>query len=235
MEGNMLNCFRLLIALAILSPGFTQSAHAADTDTTYIVTYFEVNFADKDRVGALARRLDEASSKEGGNLRFEVLQRIGQPDQFVILEGWKDKDAHAAHAAASHTREFREKLAPLLRSAYDERPHSALAVGAVSTPDAKSKSGIFAVTHVDIVPTEKDKGIGHVKEMTDQSRSDNGNVRFEALTQISRPNHMTVVEIWKDKHSIDSHEATANKKQFREKLTPMSGSLYDERFYKFLY
>ena len=32
----------------------------------------------------------------------EVLQRIGQPDQFMILEAWKDKDAAAAHGAGPH-------------------------------------------------------------------------------------------------------------------------------------
>ena len=228
----MLNFLRLLVALAFLTTGFTQIARAADTDTAYIVTYFETGFADKDKVRVLARKLSDASTKEDGNLRFEVLQRIGQPDQFAILEAWKDKAALTAHGEAAHTKEFREKLSAIQRGAYDERPHSALAIGAVNVPAAKSKGGIFSVTHVDIVPTEKDKGISLVKEMTEQRRNNAGNIRFEALTQISRPNHMTVLEIWKDKHSIDVHEAAANKKKFRETLTPMSGSLYDERFYR---
>jgi quinol monooxygenase YgiN len=228
----MRKLLRLLCALAIIATGLTQPAGAADSDTAYIVSYFESNFADKDKARTLGRALAAASLKESGNLRFEVLQRIGQPDQFVILEAWKDKEALDAHAAAAHTREFREKLSVLLRGAYDERPHSALAVGEVSAPAAKTRSGIFGVTHVDIVPTQKDIGINLVKDMAGNSRSDAGNIRFEALTQISRPNHMTVVEIWKDKAASDANGSAAHKKKFRETLTPMSGSLYDERFYR---
>ena len=132
----MLKFSRLLIAIAMLSLGLTPVACAADSDTAYIVTYFDTNFADKDKVRPLAKKLSDASMKEAGNLRFEVLQRIGQPDQFVILEAWKDKAALTAHAEAAHTKEFREKLSGLLRSAYDERPHSALGIGAVNTPAA---------------------------------------------------------------------------------------------------
>ena len=45
----MLKFSRLLIAVALLSLGFTQVARAADGDTAYIVTYFDTNFADKDK------------------------------------------------------------------------------------------------------------------------------------------------------------------------------------------
>ena len=95
-------------------------------------------------------------------------------------------------------------------------------------------SAIYAVTHVDVVPTEKDKGIGFVKVLSDLSRSHDGNMRFDALQQTSRPNHMTVVEAWKDQKAVDAHGTAEGTKQFREKLTPMSGSLYDERLYKIL-
>jgi quinol monooxygenase YgiN len=68
--------------------------------------------------------------------------------------------------------------------------------------------------------------------LTEASRSDEGSVRFDLLQQISRPNHLTVVEIWSNQKAVDTHGMAAHKKQFREKLTPLSGSLYDERLYK---
>ena len=43
---------------------------------------------------------------------------------------------------------------------------------------------------------------------------------------------MTVVETWKDQKALDAHGVAARTKLFREKLTPLSGSLYDERLYK---
>lgn len=76
----MLNFLRLLAALAIVSLGFAQTARAADTDTQYTVTYFEVHNADKDKAAGLLRALAAASARENGVLRFETLQRIGHPD-----------------------------------------------------------------------------------------------------------------------------------------------------------
>ena len=230
----MLKSSRLLIAILLLALGFTPSVRAADGDTAYIVTYFDTANAESEKARQLAKKLGAASQKEEGNLRFEVLQRIGHPDQFMILEAWKDKDAAAAHGAAAGTREFREKLAPMLRGAYDERPHTALGVGEVNVPAAKSRGGIFAVTHVDIIPPEKERGVGMTKDMANQSRNDKGSIRFEVLTQNNRPNHMTVIEIWNNQSSIAAHAASASKKQYRETLTPMSGSLYDERFFRLI-
>jgi quinol monooxygenase YgiN len=43
---------------------------------------------------------------------------------------------------------------------------------------------------------------------------------------------MTVVEIWADRKALEAHSVAAHMKQYREKLLPMSGSLYDERHYR---
>ena len=229
--------FLMLLGLAVASPGLAPVALAADASTAYVVTYFEAVPTYTGQVRNLMRDLVKASRKDPGHIRMELLQRIGQPDQFVILEAWKDKEAHAAHLEAAHTKGFREKLQPLLRGPYDERPHTNLSVGAARVAlgggDARS-SAIFCVTHVDIVPKEKDTGVAMVKQLSETGRKDGGNLRFDALTQNSRPNHMTVVEIWADKKSLEEHGITAQKKQFREKLAPLSGSLYDERFYRII-
>lgn len=220
-----------LLGLAILALSFTMPVQAQDANVAYVVTYIEVVPPAAEKALALARELSAASRKDAGNLRFEVLQRIGQPDHFAILEAWQDKEAHASHAAAAHTKDFRDKLTPLLRSAYDERPHTALGVGAVQAA-ANARTAVYAVTHVDIVPTSKDIGVALVKQLSDDSRKNKGNVRFESLTQNSRPNHMTVVEIWQDREALEAHTMHARTVEFRNKLTPLSGSLYDERLYK---
>lgn len=230
MRTILASCF----CLVLLSFGLIPVTHAQESGTAYVVTYFETVPASSAKVIALMKQLGAASRKEAGNLRLEALQRVGQPDQYVILEAWKDKDAHAAHAGARHTAQFREKLKPMLRGPYDERPHLALGVGPVESPPAAKagKSALYVVTHVDIVPTQKETGVSMVKQLSEDGRKDAGNVRFEALTQASRPNHMTVIEIWPDRKSAAAHGTTAHKREFREKLMPMSGSLYDERFYK---
>lgn len=227
--------FSMLFGLAIVSPGLAPVALADDANTAYVVTYFEVVPSFTGQVRNLMRDLARASRKEPGHIRMELVQRVGQPDQFVILEAWQDKDAHAAHTGAAHTKQFRDKLQPLLRGPYDERPHTNLSVGAVKGSlgggDARS-SAIYVVTHVDVVPKEKDTAVGLIKQLAESGRKDAGNLRFDGLTQNSRPNHSTLVEIWADKKSLEEHGITAHKKTFREKLAPLSGSLYDERFYR---
>jgi quinol monooxygenase YgiN len=229
--------FSMLFGLAIAAPGFAPVALADDANTAYVVTYFESVPSYTGQVRNLMRDLAKASRKDPGHIRMELLQRVGQPDQFVILEAWQDKEAQAAHAEAAHTKQFRDKLQPLLRGPYDERPHTNLSVGPAKVTlgggDARS-TAIYVVTHVDVFPKEKDTAIGLIKQLSESARKDAGNLRFDGLTQSSRPNHSTLVEIWADKKSLEEHGITAQKKQFREKLAPFSGSLYDERFYRII-
>jgi len=229
-----LSIFLLVANLLGLSQMTNAAEPASEKVTSYIVTYFEVYPSDLQKTKSLLKELTESSLKEDGNLRFEVVQRIGQPDQFAILEAWQDVSAMTKHQQSTNVISLKERLNPLLRSSYDERPHSALQVGKVKVPQNEMKNAIFAITHVDIVPTIKDQGIALVKDIATISPKDKGNIRFEALTQISRPNHMTIVEIWANQGAIDNHASQKHKKDFRVTLTPMSGSLYDERFYKLI-
>ena len=235
----MKRSIRFLLGSIYLSLGLVQPAPAADY--AYVVSYIEATPAEKNKAADLFRRLSMLSRKDAGSIRFEVLQRIGQPDQFAILEVWQDMKAHEAHGAAAHTQLFREKLKPLLRAPYDERPHITLSVG--STPVAGgegakrakgAKGAIYAVTHVDVIPKGKDEGTDAVRQLSEASRKEPGNLRFDSLTQTSRPNHMTLVEVWKDQKAIVTHSAADHTKQFRDRLGPLSGALFDERFYRAL-
>jgi len=64
------------------------------------------------------------------------------------------------------------------------------------------------------------------------SRKEPGAVRFEAWQQSNRTNHFTVNEVWKDRGAVDTHIVAPSTKEFREKLGPMMGALYDDRLYK---
>jgi quinol monooxygenase YgiN len=54
------------------------------------------------------------------------------------------------------------------------------------------------------------------------------------VQQTNRPNHFTVVEVWRDRAAFDAHGMAAHTRRFREQLAPMSGALYDERLYAIL-
>ena len=94
------------------------------------------------------------------------------------------------------------------------------------------KNAIYAVTHVDVTPNFKDDCVVMLKTVADESRKQPNSLRFEAWQQNNRANHFTVTEIWKNRGSEQAHMVSTAQKEFREKLGPMSGALYDERLYK---
>jgi quinol monooxygenase YgiN len=90
---------------------------------------------------------------------------------------------------------------------------------------------IYAVTHVDILPTGVAAGTKLVQQYVADSRKDKGAVRIEAYAQISRVNHLTVVEVWQNQKAYDEHVAAEHTRQFRQQIDPMLGSPYDERLH----
>lgn len=196
----------------------------------YSVTYVEVLPTSKADAAAILRRYRDAASKEGGNLRCEVVQRIDQPHQFAILEIWKDQAAFETHAKSANTTDTREKIAAIRNAPTDERVHTALSIGPIDAPSARG--GIYVATHVDVIPPRKDDGVAALKRLGEDSRRGPDNLRFEVVQQVNRPNHFTVIEIWKDAKAVETHSMAAPTREFRDKLATMTGALYDERMYR---
>jgi len=222
------------LMMLVLGAAGEARAQGSGSNAVYLVTYVEVMPAAKVKAAALFRQLGKASREAAGNLRFEVLQRRDRPNHFAIIETWRDQAAEDANLAADHTKKFREKLQPMLSSAYDERPHTGLAVGPVDAGAGSKGAAVYAVTHVDIIPPKKDDGIAALQQLAEPSRRDAGNLRYEVLQQNSRPNHFTLVEIWRGQSAVENHEVAPHTRKFREMLLPMSGSLYDQRLYRAL-
>ena len=91
-----------------------------------------------------------------------------------------------------------------------------------------------AISHVDVVPPEKDDGVAALKALADPTRKDNGNLRFDVYQQKTRPNHFTVIEVWRNQKAVDAHEIGTHTKDFRKVLGSATGALYDQRWYKAL-
>jgi quinol monooxygenase YgiN len=205
------------------------TAHAQDASSAFVVTYIEVAGKSAAAARGLLKTYAETATKRAGSIQFDALERTDQPNHFAIVETWANAKAVEEHNATAAAKDFRTKLAPLLAAPYDERPHVSLSLGPKSVTKT---SAIYAVTHVDIIPPKKDEGVASVKALAEKSRGTTGNVRYDALTQSSRPNHMTIVEVWNSRSAMEAHRTAAPTKQFREVLLPMSGSLHDQRLYK---
>ena len=222
---------RLVLASAALLLGLTQTAIAQDDGTAFMVTYIEVAPSAADRTAEILTEYVEASRGMDGNMHFQALQRIGQPNHFAILETWRDAAARDAHAGSARAEGFRASLDPMLYSPIDAREHGDLwtAAGAEVGPN-----GVFAVTHVDVTPPNTDAAVELLDTLAAASRRDDGNGRFDVLVQSNRRNHMTVVEAWEDMDAQEAHYGAEHTKAFRAGVFPMSGALYDERLYRSL-
>jgi quinol monooxygenase YgiN len=211
--------------------GLTGAA-LADDAVLYTVTYVELIPPASTQGATLLRQYRDASRKDEGNLRLEVLQRIDRPGQFVIVAAWKSAKAFEAHGAGVPARQLRNNLGLLLAAPNDERLHTGLAVGAAA--DGDGSGAVYAVTHVDVIPPRKDDSLPLLKQLAEDSRKEAGNLRFDVLQQTNRPNHFTVVETWTDRAAFDAHVMAGPTRGFRGQLAPMSGALYDERLYALL-
>jgi len=217
--------------MAIAAATLVQSAYAQAT-AAYLATYVEVMPNAAAFGTALLKQYRDASLKEDGNLRFDVLQELARPTRFAIVEAWRDKAALDAHAKTASTMQFRDKLKAIESAPYDERINNGLYIGQGNN---ESRSGaIYALTHVDVIPAGKDDCMAALKAMSLDTANDPGNISYEVLQQANRSNHFTVIEAWTNKKALDAHAMAAHTRAFREKLMPIAGALYDERFYKAL-
>jgi quinol monooxygenase YgiN len=219
----------LLAAQAAAQTSPTPAPAPDPPEAPYAVTYIEVEPAQVDAARRVLTRYRDALKDKGG-LELAVFQQIGRPNHFVIVEQWPSGKAREDNAASAASREFRANLAPILIAPYDERPHVALSTGAKTA----MPTGLYVVTHVDVVPTKREEGTAETRKVAEASRGSAGNVRFDALVQASRPNHLTLVEGWTDATAQEVHSAANPARTFRTALGPMSGSLYDERLYTLL-
>jgi quinol monooxygenase YgiN len=215
----------MILAAAMLPAG----AASAQVAVVYGATYVEVAPGAVPQALALLKALAAASRKEDGNLRFQVVQERNRPGRFVAIEAWKDQAAFEAHRKAKPYAEFNEKLVPIRNAPPDERVHNALAP-ADQLP-APSGDAIWVITHVDVPPPSKDACIAELKMLVDASRKDAGNLTFEVVQQTNRPNHFTVVEVWKDGKAADAHGSAEHTRRFRADLGPMLGAPYEDRVY----
>jgi quinol monooxygenase YgiN len=214
----------LMLAAALLPAGA-----AAQEAIVYGATYVEVAPGATSQGIELLKALAAASRKEDGNLRFQVVQERQRPNRFVVIEAWKDRAAFDGHRKGKPYAEFNEKLASIRNAPPDERVHNALAAAA-TMPDS-THGAIWVITHVDVPPPSKDACIAELKTLTDASRKDSGSLMFEVVQQTNRPNHFTVVEIWKDAKAFDGHGTADHTRRFRANLGPMLGAPYEDRVY----
>jgi quinol monooxygenase YgiN len=219
----------LLLPAAMAALAASSQVGHAQEGTFYTATYVELAPTASQQGANLLTAYREASRKDDGLVRFDVATHIHRRSQFLVLMVWKDPKAFDAHAATAHAKQFEERLQPIVVSPNDQRLHNVLTVAPAKEVLSPA---LYVVTHVDVPGPRKDDVIPLLNQLAEESRKEVGNLRFDIWQQSNRPNHFTVVEAWSDQNAFDSHLVAVHTKQFRAKLVPMTGALYDERLYQ---
>jgi len=211
--------------MATTSPGPSETQDAR----VFVVTYLEVSPASVPAATTMLQGLVSSTRRADGCLRAELFQRVAPENQFATVTIWKDQSTFEAGRDSSASKAFRDGIEAHLISGIDSRVHTGMA----PAPDALRTDGaVCVVTHVDVPPPSKDACIDLLKAQIEASRKEDGVVRFEVFQQSDRPNHFSVVEIWKGPKDYAAHIVADHTKAFRKKLSPISGALYDERLYR---
>jgi quinol monooxygenase YgiN len=218
-------CGAIVMALTASRPA--EAAEAAGP--VYIVAYCEAAPSDIAKAAADLRQLVAASRKQPGNLTFDAFEEIGRPSRFAIFDGWRDMAAREAHRTAATTVAYREKVEPLLVGPLEIREHTGFSIAGPQAPGGSA--AVYAVTHVDVFPAGKEQAAALVTALAEANRKLPGNLWFDVVRVVGRLNHFTLVQGWRDRKSFDDSLMAASTRDFRQKITPLEGALYDERLY----
>jgi quinol monooxygenase YgiN len=232
MKGTVhLHSLRRLPGFLVLACSLTaqiQAQTSADM-ARHAVSYIEVMPSARAAMVVALKQYRDASRQEAGHVRIDLLEQVGRPGHFAIVEHWRDQQAFDAHGMAPHVKTFRDALQSIRLSDYDQRPYKPLTVG--SGTAAGNTQAIYVVTHVDTVGGGQADAPGVLTRLAEASRKEQGCLRFDVVQHTMRANHFTIIEVWQNQRRLDAHAAAVHTRQYRDVLQPISGSPLDERLF----
>jgi len=209
----------LLLTSVFVAPAQTPTATAFST-----VTYIEVMPSASSRAIAAFTEYQAGSSKQDGYVRFELFQQAGRAGHFVVIETWRDQKAFDTREGAVQ-KELLNKLQPIRVSDYDQRPYKTL-----TAPASANRNAVYVISHVDF--GNYPPGPMLLQKHAEESRRDEGNLRFDVLQGTMRMNHLTIIEAWQNQKALEAHETATHTKQYRDVLGPVTGSPVDQRIFE---
>ena len=90
----------------------------------------------------------------------------------------------------------------------------------------------YSLVYVEVEATAVQKLRSAFQQYRDASRMESGFNEFELLQQAGNAAFFVIVERWQSQASVDAHAKSAATTRFREALTPIRVSGFDERPYK---
>ena len=131
------------------------------------------------------------------------------------------------------TRALVESLTDDLTAPPDQRLNRELdEIAAAPSPRVDSRASFYVVTHVDIAPPDQSRIEIALRKLATAARQSDGNLGFEILQQIDRPNHFNLISAWIGESPFRTFTSSTAAQQFRQTVGPLLGSPYDERLFR---
>jgi quinol monooxygenase YgiN len=107
-----------------------------------------------------------------------------------------------------------------------------LALGVVGISSARAQESFaYVVAYVETMPSAEKQAARLIDRYAASGREAAGNLRFQSLQRIDRPNQFAFVSAWKNEKDAEAFAAAAATQQFHDKLTPLLSAPIDERPY----
>ena len=82
----------------------------------FITAKFQIRPEDADRWPEIAGAFTRATRAEPGCLWFDWSRSVDDPNEYVLVEAFRDGEAGAAHVNSAHFKQAQQDLPPHLRS-----------------------------------------------------------------------------------------------------------------------
>ena len=197
------------------------------TEPVGVVTYldFGPSFAETASQGLRTWAARVRSEREASEAT--LLNEIGRPERFALVETWTAQaalDAHRASGAQEALSMATGRAAPP-----DERVGEPFSIGAARPAGPEA---LYVLIHVDVTPYDLSAVGDWLKAQSEAGRATSGGLSYDVWRQVGRPNHFAVIQVWADHDAYACHVEDAATHAFRENLLSMKGALYDERLYR---
>jgi quinol monooxygenase YgiN len=80
----------------------------------FITAKFLVKAEDADQWPAIAAEFTEATRNEAGCLWFDWSRSLASPQEYVLVEAFRDQEAGVAHVTSAHFKKAQQTLPPCL-------------------------------------------------------------------------------------------------------------------------
>lgn len=224
----------ILAAMLALGAGAGLAAEGqapqAPPGPAYVTTYLEFAPSSVNTAMTAMKAYRDASRREQGATTVDIYQEAGQKNRFVLREIWQDRAAYDRHATAASSTQLKAAVQPIHFGPIYVSVHIAYWMSPVKQGGANDA---FVITHVDV----GGNNVPRLKEMLDKvgpaSVNDAGLVRYEILDEVpAHPNHFRFFEQWTSEANWAAHHSSPHARAFRDSVTPILGTPYDQRLYR---